>query len=253
LSADGMTAAIKTGKAPALGGEYVLTVSGVRDGSPAANTISPARSVNFSITPPVFELKFSGKDNSISLGTVPPGRDFTLQGKPEIQKGRFGPALHLSGVSQCLMFGDRPELDPDAAMTVSAWIKADDWNGSRTVLRKGDGDNQYRLFEDGGKFAFDISGVGEVAGPKPEPHKWHHIAGTYDGAVMRLYIDGVLVAEKPASGKISVTPDSLYIGAKSSNAARSDYFKGDMDEIMIWDYALSPDHIQKLAKAGNDK
>ncbi len=248
LGPDGRTVRLKLNDAPKIGEEYMLAVSNVRDVSPSANALKSMQPVEFSIVPPVLDLKFTGKDNSISMGSVPKGRDYELRGNPSIKSGKFGPALHISGgIEECLKMGDRPEFDPVDAITLSVWIKPEDWNGNRHILAKGENEIQYRLLKSGDRLAFDITGVGEVAAPLPTPGSWHHIAATYDGAAMRIYVNGVKRGEKAASGAIPVTSDPLYIGSKSANAARDEYFKGDIDKVMIWNYALSAEHIKKLA------
>jgi len=249
LSDDGVFATIKTADAPKIGDKFTLTVKNIRDTAAPANTAKAAEPFRFSIAPPVLDLKFQSKDQSISLGIVPPDRTYTLREKPKIIQSKFGASLHLNGEGQCIVFSDQPELNPDSAMTVSAWIRAEDWNGNRRILQKGDGDNQYRLLKEGDSLLFDIAGIGKATGPLPSAGEWHHIAGTYDGAALRLYIDGKQVGETPASGAIIPTPDPLYIGAKNTSSVKGDFFKGDLDKITLWNYALSPNHIGKLAKS----
>jgi hypothetical protein len=250
LNADGFSVTVETSTAPKLGDKYALTVLNIRDSSPAANAIKSPEKIAFTMTPPVFDLKFMSKDASISFGTVPADRPFSLKGRPKIVSGKFGPALRLSGDGECLIVNDFPELNPTSAITVSAWIRADDWDGNRRIIQKGDGDNQYRLLKEEDKLVFDIAGVGAVSGPLPSAGDWHNVAASYDGAVMRLYVDGRQVGEVKASGEIGVTPDPFYIGAKNTSSVKGDYFQGYMDKITIWDYALSPDHIATLSKTG---
>ncbi|MFA6450142.1 MAG: glycoside hydrolase family 38 C-terminal domain-containing protein [bacterium] len=253
LNPDGNSVTIKTATAPKLAEKYELTVEKVRDVSAAANAIKSAVTFKFTMTPPIFELKFQSKDQSINMGMVPQGRGFSMIGNPKILQGRFGAALELNGEDQSLSFNDKPELNPDSAITVSSWIKPEDWNGNRRILQKGGEDNQYRLYNEVDKLAFDISGVGVVTGPLPSAGEWHHIAGTYDGAAIRLYVDGKQVGETAASGKMIATTDSLFIGAKSAGSAKGDFFKGVLDKITIWNYALSPSHIGKLANPESAK
>ena len=72
---------------------------------------------------------------------------------------------------------------------------------------------------------------------------WHYVLLTYDGKVLRLYIDGVLADSKITSG---VTPDNngdqeFVIGGDSSIDER--FLKGDLDEIRVWNRALGTEEI----------
>jgi hypothetical protein len=66
---------------------------------------------------------------------------------------------------------------------------------------------------------------------------WHHVVGTYDGTSMRLYLDGTLVAGPVASSK-SLPSDSTFTIA-ANGAAVGTVFNGSIDEVAVYDYALS--------------
>ena len=84
---------------------------------------------------------------------------------------------------------------------------------------------------------------------------WHHVAVTYDGTTAYLYIDGVLDTSKVLA---SPTPNGseFAIGAIYIDKANvQDYFKGDIDEIRVWDNALTLDQLhyvmnQELVQSG---
>ena len=70
---------------------------------------------------------------------------------------------------------------------------------------------------------------------------WHHAAGTYDGTELRLYLDGVLVGSKPATGPITPSSDPLYFGRNVYGW----YWNGLIDEVAIYNRALSAEEIQQ--------
>jgi hypothetical protein len=73
---------------------------------------------------------------------------------------------------------------------------------------------------------------------------WTHIAGTYDGETLRLYVNGILVkTEDSPSGPIDSSNDYLYIGKPPSNA----YYYGKSDEVAIYSRALGDSEIAVLA------
>lgn len=95
---------------------------------------------------------------------------------------------------------------------------------------------------------------------------WHHIAGTYDGTWMNLYVDGVLdnalhsvhvgtsstTGPGPAffpEGPLYLPGDPLFIGERSHQAREQ--FKGWIDEVEIFDRALTPSEIQEIYFAGS--
>jgi hypothetical protein len=72
--------------------------------------------------------------------------------------------------------------------------------------------------------------------------EWYHVAGTYDGEILKLYVNGTLVDSNPApSGNIDIGP---YIMAVGTWSTLIDYFQGTIDEVRIYDYALSPETIK---------
>jgi hypothetical protein len=66
---------------------------------------------------------------------------------------------------------------------------------------------------------------------------------------MRIYWDGVRAAQKPASGRIPGTSDPLCIGTKREGAPAGDYFLGLMDEILIYNRALTEDEIAAMGRS----
>jgi concanavalin A-like lectin/glucanase superfamily protein len=72
--------------------------------------------------------------------------------------------------------------------------------------------------------------------------QFHHLAGTYDGTEMRLYVDGALDASQPLLGASAlVSGGSVLVGQSSSIF---DQFDGQVDELRIWDSARSETEIQ---------
>jgi hypothetical protein len=84
--------------------------------------------------------------------------------------------------------------------------------------------------------------AGAVAtGLGASPGRWTHLAITFDGTVLRLYKDGVLLATDPTNGASSATNRALTIG---SSDGVSNLFAGDLDELAIYDRALPEDRVR---------
>ena len=65
---------------------------------------------------------------------------------------------------------------------------------------------------------------------------WAHVAATYDGATLRLYVDGTLVASVAATGAIATSTGALRIGG---NTLWGEYFQGLIDEVRVYNRALT--------------
>jgi hypothetical protein len=78
------------------------------------------------------------------------------------------------------------------------------------------------------------------------PGSFHFAACTYDGATMVLYFDGVRVGQAPYSGGIRYTSVNPYIGAAPNNSGHEGYFMGNIDEMRVYDQALSPSELLAL-------
>ena len=70
---------------------------------------------------------------------------------------------------------------------------------------------------------------------------WTHVALTYDGATLRLYINGTQVASRAATGAIQTTNSPLWIGG---NSPYGEYFQGLIDEARVYNRALTQAEIQ---------
>jgi Concanavalin A-like lectin/glucanases superfamily len=70
---------------------------------------------------------------------------------------------------------------------------------------------------------------------------WTHLATTYDGAILRLYVNGMEVGSQPGGGNIQVSTGRLRVGG---NAVWGEWFAGRIDEVRIYNRALNPAEIQ---------
>jgi len=85
-----------------------------------------------------------------------------------------------------------------------------------------------------------------ATGPYPGKAEWHHLAGVKDHDTLYLYIDGQLLATSPITqqGSVSLDIDYTEIGRVRHDGQTFGSYFGLMDEIRIWDSALSQQQIQ---------
>jgi hypothetical protein len=90
--------------------------------------------------------------------------------------------------------------------------------------------------------------VGSPNAPLPQ-QTWIHLAGTYDGRVARLYVNGKEVANLPASGPFAAETNPLVLSGNGNDAAYavSEFVQGMLDDVMLYRRALSADEIARIA------
>ncbi|QJE97570.1 PQQ-dependent sugar dehydrogenase [Luteolibacter luteus] len=194
--------------------------------------------------------KFDETTGTSAADATGSGRTGNLNAPPPLwnSEGHFGGALRFTGESgQGVVVGNHASLNLTDAITISAWAKALDWDGNRRIVQKGNTDNQYRLLAEGGKLVWHLANVGRLEATLPETNQWFHIAATYEGTMMRLYVNGSEVLSQEAGGEIGTSNNALNIGTKTTNAPEGDHFHGDLDDVRIYARALAADEIALLA------
>lgn len=165
--------------------------------------------------------------------------------------GRIGGALRFTGESnQSVTVPNDASLNPTTALSIAAWVHPLDWAGNRRVLQKGDGDNQYRLLAENGLLVWEIANVGRLETALPPANQWFHLTATYDGARMRIFINGVVAGTLAATGAIPVTGDPIYLGTKTPGSIAGDHFNGSLDDVRVYTRALRSAEIGAVAGLG---
>jgi hypothetical protein len=189
----------------------------------------------------------------------------TLRGAARVAAGQIGRALSFDGVNDWVTVTDTTasKLDLTTGLTVEAWVNPTSMSGWETVVMKergaaGTGFLSYALYaHDGAPQAGTFAGPAAYLRPAPALsttdqgvreashtpltlNAWTHIATTYDGANMRFYINGVLVATRAQTGNIAVGNQALRIGG---NNVSGEFFNGLIDEVRIYNRALSAAEI----------
>lgn len=158
--------------------------------------------------------------------------------------GKFGPAGNFNGSNAVVGIGNSSAFNP-SNITVEAWIYPTNVNGGgeESILRKSVSSSDSGLIYD---FILQQDGVylrlnGNNGFAKSNTHlqnnQWYHVAGTYDGSTIKIYINGVL--DNSVSYNVPLRPSSgnLYIGGDGQN--NNKYFFGYIQDVRISNIARS--------------
>ncbi len=173
----------------------------------------------------------------------------TLTGAARTASGRFGRALSFDGVNDQVAVPDSASLDLADEMTLEAWVRPTSANaGWRTVVLKEQADDLvYGLYAAATGFRPSghvfVGGDDErVQAPSALPaNQWSHLATTYDGSALRIYVNGSLADTFATTGVMTASSGTLRIGG---NTIWNEWFDGSIDEIRVYERALTGDEIQ---------
>jgi len=179
--------------------------------------------------------------------------DGKIEGDPEIVEGKIEEGMQFDGIQ------DRVEISKDLmvgleSFTIECWFSYENsanwrwmvgggpqWNyGLGCCIYSGSNIVRYHLKTDKGSF---YTGNGKTS---LTPGEWYHIAYTYDGETARGYVNGEVDFEQPLSGVVQIDPTTLAIGAGYWD--NNEYFVGIIDEVRIYDRALSEDEVTRNYK-----
>jgi hypothetical protein len=178
------------------------------------------------------------------------GNNGAVNGATWTSSGKYGNALNFNGSNALVTINNAASLQLTTGMTLEAWVYptvTGPW--WKDVIYKGN-DNYYL---EGTSYSSGFPAMGGTL-PNAPPlygtavlalNTWAHLAGTYDGATMRLYVNGVPVASRAQTGAIETSTNPLQIGGDS---IYGQYFTGRIDEVRIYNRALSPAQIQSDMK-----
>jgi Concanavalin A-like lectin/glucanases superfamily len=223
---------------------------------------------------PVVELHLDSLGSGTTPDASPNHLGVTAQGTL-IADGRFDHALRMSSAGDSVDVASDPALAP-ADVTVVAWVRQSGYGFDQFLVGKpypagGCNTDSYALtsgLSTGVRFIVDVDGAqGHRQYSTPESAtssvwdgQWHAIAGTYDGSTLSLYQDGQLVGSTPTDGSPLLYDTNagdaglagLYAGipSNSNNCAFDQKYSGDIDEIRVYDRALSAQEIAGLGAPG---
>jgi hypothetical protein len=160
--------------------------------------------------------------------------------------GASGQGVRLAGKEDMVYAPDQPDFNFDQGLTIAAFIQPDRLRGTQSIVRKRfDATSSFVLAIENRQLSFAVRlDNGRLAGVSApiQAGRQSHVAATYDGRQLRLYVDGTLAARANARGRIARGAGPIFIG----NDADGRQFVGNVDEVWLNDRAANAEDVRAL-------
>lgn len=172
-------------------------------------------------------------------------------GQPGAMPADANTSIGLNGTTGRVAFGDVFDFSGKAAFTLEAWVRPDvidtwhrrifnkeekdglgRWQGYRMAVNSSSLGLYCQRWSDGANTQVYLSPAQLTLG------RWYHVACTYDGATLRLYVNGSQVMAKASSLVVAATSAPLTVGS-FTNGGSASFWSGGLDEVAVYGRALS--------------
>jgi len=145
---------------------------------------------------------------------------------------------------------DALDFDGTKPFTFAAWVKLNSANMTGYILTKYDrfvvGQYQFGI-ENGNVIGHRETPPWQANGATSlQPNQWYYLATTFDGNQIKVYVDGVEDGSVNMTGSIGSIGRNVLIGARYRSSAVNDHFDGQIEEVAVWNRALSLQEIREL-------
>jgi len=185
------------------------------------------------------------------------GHNGTIAGDPVWTTGEIDGCLDFDGSGDYVNFGDVDQFEfRDNDFTISFWFKTEGAHDAESIISKYDiylgkqwlfqqtSDNKINF----ATYYTETGGDGLVS-TEGYINQWTHVTAVRDGSAKYLYINGVFDSTGICNGIVEGTTAPVLIGAISATAGTISYyqfFNGKIDDVRIYDYALSANEAYQL-------
>ncbi len=185
------------------------------------------------------------------------GLDGTLTASASLTSGSVNQGYQGTPVygDSMLVNTDTPELAIAGKLSLTAWIYPNSSAGDsymRVISKKGiwDRDNGYELeYNPGLKRLTVIGSGGDTASVTIDLNDaWHHVVASVDGSSCAIYVDGILRVDDSSISPVVAGADDFAV---AGNANGGDHWSGMLDEIRVYDYALTLEQALDTYADGN--
>jgi hypothetical protein len=226
--------------------------------------------------------KFDEGSGSTAFDSIG-GNHGTIHGATWVT-GKVKNALSFDGVNDYIEVSDSPSLDIANAITIEAWVYinrfpiAEPWYNMQVLQKDGTryehayampilgelgyyhGWRQRPGLERPRRFGLELTLDGKWSGEMIEGsmwsntplevRTWYHLVATFDGNQVKLYLNGQLDATYTISGTIETNDNPVRIGNWRRGGADYDFFNGIIDEVAIYNRALTAEEIRQHYQNG---
>src|SRR4051812_1612418 len=182
---------------------------------------------------------------------------FSLLPLAQAQTSAGGSALSFDGIDDHVVVASNSSLTLSSSLSFEAWVFPQEAR-CNTIISRGDGggnsDYIFQVGYDGlgncnaRTIGFWAAGAWDASSSTVPLNAWTHVAVTYDGTNKKFYINGVLDRTVARPGTVYQSESPLYIGRQGS-ACNCNLFKGQMDELRIWNTVRTGSEISQTISA----
>ena len=222
------------------------------------------------IAPPTDLVAWWDGDGSANDIQGPTFENGALQNGATFAAGVVGQAFSFDGVDDYVDVGNPPDLNLTGnEITVQGWVMETGSTGHyRTVISKGyvgapfalrmardqaSSPTNFGLFFQVATYNGTVNTGVMIPQAELDPNVWYHVAGTYDGANVKLYINGNLIDQQALTGNLLVNNEPVTIGRNQAPSPNTgEFWRGRVDELAVSNRALDATEIQAVYNAGSD-
>ncbi|MFA7289238.1 MAG: LamG-like jellyroll fold domain-containing protein [Melioribacteraceae bacterium] len=258
LSVNGKSVILKTSSLEEK--RYTLFVSKIKDKAAALNMMDPdsAKFDHFAMaekTVAYYELDEIENDSVVVDLSANANNGFLRNGGPMISEGILGNGMKFDGVDDFVQLNPSTSFDIAGGFaSVSVWAKLDylptEMSQAYGPLFDSQGD-EYVIYADKGNKELRFKATSTTGAARPGipqadlvTGQWINIVGVFDGVNATVYLNGVLKGSLPLGG--TVKTGILPMLGKSGTTGTVSYFSGSMDNVQIFNYALSQEEITNI-------
>lgn len=204
----------------------------------------------------ILYFSFDELDGDMTIDHSQYGNNGTIFGSPELVDGKFGKALKFNGESDWIEVPHDDILTVTESVTVMAWINAERhmgpneqrWQG---IIAKGNSPRSYSFYTESPSECLHLSaGGGSTCDTQISLNSWQHVVGQVDSGTHKFWLNGDNIFESGGKTALPGAADTstVFIGTTAEGANRR--FLGLIDEVRIWNRALSEDEILAEMETG---
>jgi len=187
----------------------------------------------------------------------------TLQGGATYAPGLVGQAFSLDGAHDFIRVPHDLSLNPDVGYTIECWIRPNTAAGRRVIVSKWNDDARdwsyiFKIASKIDKLSFELSDssrgdLAHLIGQESIGQgRWMHVAATYDTSVAKIYANGVqdAITKIDPQRHIGNGVVDVLIGGVFTGGGVNENFSGLIDEVSLYNRALSAEEILTIFQAG---